>query len=402
MSAEPVPFFSPRLFDEDRATALRLIHEVGTAPEQRFILGEHTRALEDALSRDLDGAHVVACGSGTGALTMALAALGVGPGDEVVVPALGCAPLASAPLALGATPVFADVDPVTLTLDPGDAERQITARTRALVPAHLFSTMADMPRLRALAAARGLRLMEDSAVAQGAVLAGTPAGLWGEAGVYSFVQVKTFGMPGEGGVVVTRDAELATRVRLLRNHGQREGERFTHRLVGHNSRFDEIQARLQLHRLPGLPARLARRAHLVDAYTRLLAPLAGRGVIAPPPGRDGRCGYVYTVLADDREGLAGQLRAEGVETHVYYPRALPHHAAFRPFAPPGRRWPVAESAAARMLSLPLYPELTDAQVARVADAVWRFVERRTPEHIREFGDDTDRSPAASRTEANPR
>lgn len=375
MSEPPVPFFSPRLFDEDRETALRLIHEIGTAPEQRFILGAHTRALEDALSARLAGAHVVACGSGTSALTMALAALGVGRGDEVVVPALGCAPLASAPLALGATPVFADVDPVTLTLDPGAAERAVTPRTRALVPAHLFSTMADMPRFRELAGHHGLRLLEDSAVAQGAVLGGTPAGLWGEAGIFSFVQVKTFGLPGEGGVVVTHDAELAAHVRLSRNHGQAEGERFTHRLVGHNSRFDEIQARLALHRLPGLDARLARRAELVDAYTESLAPLAERGVVAPPPGRDGRFGYVYTVLADDRDALADRLRAEGVETHVYYPRPLPHHAAFAPFAAPGARWPVAESAAARMLSLPLHPGLTDAQLARVVDGVRRFAER---------------------------
>ncbi|GAA3863897.1 DegT/DnrJ/EryC1/StrS family aminotransferase [Streptomyces sedi] len=375
MSGWTVPFFSPRLFEEERARILELIHEVGTAPEQRFLLGAHTRALEDALSRELSGAHVVACGSGTGALVMALSALGVGRGDEVVVPALGCAPLAAAPVALGAVPVFADVDPVTLTMDPEDAERRVTGRTRAVVPAHLFSTMADMPRLRALTDRHRLRLLEDSAVAQGAVLDGVPAGLWGDVGLYSFVQVKTFGMPGEGGVVVTRDPELAARVRLSRNHGQAEGERFRHRAVGHNSRFDEVQARVQLARLPDLAARLARRAQLVDRYDASLAPLAGRGVLAPPSGRDGRFGYVYTVLADDREGLARALREDGVDSHVYYPRALPRHAAFRPFAPEGARWPRAESAADRMLSLPLHPDLTDAQLARVVDAVRRFAER---------------------------
>ncbi|MDT0266548.1 DegT/DnrJ/EryC1/StrS family aminotransferase [Streptomyces sp. DSM 44915] len=375
MTGSTVPFFSPRLFEEDRETVLRLVHATGTDPGQRFILGAHTRALEERLAESLGAADVVACGSGTSGLTMALAALGVRAGDEVVVPALGCAPLASAPLALGAVPVFADVDPVTLTMDPADAEARITPRTRALVPAHLFSTMADMPRFVALARRHGLRLLEDSAVAQGAVLRGTPAGLWGEAGVFSFVQVKTFGMPGEGGAVVTSDPELGRRVRLARNHGQAEGERFTHRVVGHNSRFDELQARIQLHRLPGLADRLARRMAIVERYGELLAPLAGRGLLVPPPGRDGRCGYVYTVLADEREALVQALRAEGVEPHVYYPRPLPRHAAFAPYAPRGARWPRAESAAARMVSLPLYPGLTDAQVEQVAAAVRQFVER---------------------------
>ncbi|WP_062213925.1 DegT/DnrJ/EryC1/StrS aminotransferase family protein [Streptomyces sp. NBRC 109706] len=380
MTEPSIPFFSPSLFEADRETALRLVYEIGTAPEQRFILGEFTARLERELAAVSGAEEVVLCGSGTGALTMALAAVGVGVGDEVLVPALGCAPLAAAVVSLGAVPVFADVNPGTLTMDPADAEARVTGRTRAVLPAHLFATMADMPRFVDLAKRYGLRLVEDSAVAQGAVLRGRPAGRWGEIGIFSFVQVKSFGMPGEGGALLTDDPRLAERLRLFRNHGQRPGERFVHRTVGWNSRFDELQARFQLHRLPGLADRLARRAAIADRYTERLAPLAGRGILVPPGGDEGRCAYVYTVLADDRDALSQYLQVRGVATHVYYPRPLPRHAAFARYAPPGARWPQAERACARILSLPLHPGLTDEQVERVADLVEEFAGCRPVSH----------------------
>ncbi|MEY8038044.1 DegT/DnrJ/EryC1/StrS family aminotransferase [Saccharopolyspora cebuensis] len=369
-----VPFFPPDLFEDDRKVMLDLIGEIGRAPEQKFILGERTKEFEELLRESLGAADVVACGSATAALGLVLRAVGVGAGDEVVVPAFGCAPLASSVLEAGATPVFADIDPHRLVVDPEDVERRITARTKAIMPAHMFSIMADMPRFAALAEQRGLRLVEDSAVAQGAELRGVPAGLWGEAGVFSFVQVKSFGMPGEGGAVVTRDPEIGARVRMLRNHGQ-GAQRFVHEVVGRNSRFDEIQAAFQIHRFPGFAARLERRAAIADFYTRRFAPLADRGVVAPPPGREGRCYYVYCVLADDRDGLRDHLAARGIASHVYYPQPLPRQAAFAPCAPADGRWPHAELASRRILALPIYPHLTDAEVERVADAVCAFAER---------------------------
>ncbi|MGY1438926.1 DegT/DnrJ/EryC1/StrS family aminotransferase [Streptomyces reniochalinae] len=356
---------------------LDIIRQVGTAPEQRFILGEHTRALEQALASSLGAADVVACGSGTSALGLALTAMDVGAGDEVVVPAFGCAPLAASVVQLGARPVFADIDPWTMVADPADVRRRITPRTKALMPAHMFSVMADMPVFAALAREYGVRLLEDSAVAQGAVLRSTPAGLWGEAGVFSFVQVKSFGMPGEGGVVVTRDAALGQRVRMLRNHGQDGAHRFVHHMIGHNSRFDEIQAAFQLRRLPGLPGRLERRAAIADYYTERFEPLAERGVVPPPRGREGRCYYVYSLLAERRDALRAHLTERGVDSHVYYPLPLPRQSAFAPFASPGERWPHAELASRRILALPVYPHLTDAQVEYVADAVCDFVRRGT-------------------------
>jgi dTDP-4-amino-4,6-dideoxygalactose transaminase len=371
-----VPFFPPDLFEEDREVLLDLIRRIGTRADQKFILGAETQRFEQALSVSLGGADVVACGSGTSALTLILRAMGVGPGDEVVVPAFGCAPLASSVVSLGATPVFADIVAHTMVVDPARMAALITPRTKVLMPAHMFSVMADLPSILAVAGQAGLRVLEDSAVAQGAVLHGRPAGTWGDAGVFSFVQVKSFGMAGEGGAVVTGDAELATAVRMLRNHGQDGRQRFVHHRIGYNSRFDEIQAAFQLHRLPGFPARLERRARIADYYTERFLPLAEHGVVPPPAGREGRCYYVYSLLADDRDGLKASLAERGISSHVYYPQPLPRQRAFARYAPPGQDWPHAEDAARRILALPIYPHLSDSEVECVADAVCAFATRR--------------------------
>ncbi|AHH95187.1 DegT/DnrJ/EryC1/StrS family aminotransferase [Kutzneria albida] len=367
-----LPFFPPDLFESDRELLLDLVRRIALAPEQKFILGEHTARLEALLRDSVGTAEAIACGSGTTALMLVLRAMGVGPGDEVLVPAFGCAPLAAAPALLGATPVFADVDPWTLVADPAEVDKLIGPRTKVIMPAHMFSVMADMPAMRQIADSAGVRLLEDSAVGQGGVLAGRAAGTWGDAGVYSFVQVKVFGMPGEGGMVVTGDRELGAAVRSLRNHGQRPGQRFVHHVIGYNSRFDEIMAAFQVHRFAGLAERVERRARIGEYYTERFAPLADRGVLAPPPGREGRCYYVYSLLADRREELKGHLARHGVDSHVYYPRPLPEQPAFAEFAPAGRRWPAARSACRRALSIPIYPHLTDAQVEHIADTVCRF------------------------------
>lgn len=369
-----IPFFSPDLFEDDRETLLETVHAIGTGPEQKFILGELTARLERRIAGRVGAGAAVACSSGTSGLSLILAAMGVGPGDEVIVPAFGCPPLAATVIDAGARPVFADIDPVRLTIDPAAAEALITPRTKVLLAAHLFSVMADMPAFRALADRHGLRLVEDSALAQGGTLRGVPAGRWGDAGLYSFVQVKTFGMPGEGGMVVTDDPELARDVRMLRNHGQDGVHRFVHHRIGLNSRFDEVMAAFQLHRLPGLDGRLARRAGICSRYSRRFAPLADRGLTAPPEGGDGRFPYVYTVLTDRRDALRAHLARHGIAAHVYYPRPLPAQPAFAPYAPPDASWPNAEDAARRSISLPLYPNLTDAQVEYIADTVCAFAD----------------------------
>jgi dTDP-4-amino-4,6-dideoxygalactose transaminase len=371
-SITTIPFFSSELFEDDRDALLEIVRAIGTGPEQRFILGERTARLERELAGRAGARDAVACSSGTSALTLILAAMGVGPGDEVIVPAFGCAPMAATVVDAGARPVFADIDPVRLTVDPASAEALITSRTKVLLAAHMFAVMADMPAFRDLADRHGLRLIEDSALAQGGTLRGRPAGRWGDAGLFSFVQVKTFGMPGEGGMVITDDAALAADVRMLRNHGQDGVHRFVHHRIGHNSRFDEVMAAFQLHRLPGLDDRFARRAEISARYSRRLAPLAGRGLIAPPEGGDGRFPYVYTVLTERRDALRTHLAGHGIAAHVSYPRPLPAQPAFAPYARPGGSWPNAEDAARRNISLPLYPNLTDAQVEHIADTVCAF------------------------------
>lgn len=374
-----LPFFPPDQFgDDDRAELTRLIREIGLDPDQRFILGTFTRQFEELLREQLGAKDVIACSSGTSALTLLLRAMEVGPGDEVIVPAFGCAPLAATVVNLGATPVFADIVEHTMVMDPDEAQRLIGPRTKVLMPAHMFSVMADMPRFAEIARQHGIRLLEDSAVAQGGVLGGRQAGTWGDGGVFSFVQVKTFGTAGEGGAVVTGDAELGTAVRMLRNHGQDGKTRFRHHRIGENSRFDEIQAAFQIHRFPGLAARLERRARIAEYYHSRFAPLASHGVLPPPPGREGRCYYVYCLLARRRNELRDVLAQRGIRTHVYYPKPLPLQRAFRAYAPTGARWPHAEQACARILALPIYPHLTDDDVTYIADAVCEFQEDTNP------------------------
>jgi dTDP-4-amino-4,6-dideoxygalactose transaminase len=364
-----LPFFPPDLFEADREHLLRICHEVGLMPDQKFILGERTRQLELALAEMTGAKHVVACSSATGALELSVRALNIGPGDEVIVPAFACQPLASSVANVGATPVFADIDPWTMVLDPARVEDLVTERTKAITPAHTFSIMADMPSLNKIASRHGLAMIEDAAVAQGANLDGRPAGRWGDLGMFSFFQVKAFGTAGEGGMILTDDDDLATACRMLRNHGQDGITRFLSHRIGQNSRFDEVLAAFQLHRLAGFPERLERRAQIADYYTERFAPLADRGLLAPPPGRNGRCYYVYSLLVDDREALQTHLSERGIGTHVYYPVPLPLQPAFSAYAPAGQSWPNAVRAGERNLAIPIWPHLTDSDVEYIADSV---------------------------------
>jgi dTDP-4-amino-4,6-dideoxygalactose transaminase len=364
-----LPFFAPDLFEEDRAVTLELIRRIGLGEQQKFILGQAVAALEQRIARETGAGHVIACGSGTGALVLAVHTLDIGPGDEVIVPAFNCQPVASSVVNRGAVPVFVDIDPWTLVMDTAETEAAITPRTVALLPTHVFSVMADMPAVNAIAHRHGLRVIEDAAVAQGAVLTGRPAGRWGDIGLFSFFQVKALGTIGEGGAVLTDDDELARRCRALRNHGQHE--RFVHSEVGFNSRMDEVVAEFLLHRFARFAERLARRADIAAYYTERFQPLQDRGLLPPPTGRDGRCYYVYSVLTDHRDELREALADKGVDTHVYYPLPLPRQPAFARFGRQ-REFPNAVAAGRRNLALPVWPHLSDSEVEYIADAVVGF------------------------------
>jgi dTDP-4-amino-4,6-dideoxygalactose transaminase len=360
-----VTFRPPAFFGSDQDAIPSLVWEIGTGASQQFILGEAVSRLETQLSEDLGTRHAIACGSGSAAIMLALSSFQAGPGDEVIVPAFGCQPIAGMAANLGATPVFVDIDEHNLVMDPALAADAVTARTVAIVPVHTFSVLADMPAFVALARSHGLRVVEDAAVAAGVGSQGVPAGRWGDVGVISFSPSKPFGTCGEGGLVLTEHDETARTCRLLRDHGGPAGAA---RLVGYSSRMDELSARFLLLRRVSLGERVKRKAEIADRYTKAFAPLADAGLMTPPPSS--WC-HVYVVQTDRRDGLRSHLRTRGVGTHVYYPVPLPQQRAFARFGR-GMRFPGAEAVSRRNLALPAHPDLSDSDVDYVIDAVHTF------------------------------
>jgi dTDP-4-amino-4,6-dideoxygalactose transaminase len=316
-----------------------------TLDEAQFVLGsavdEFERAWADACGR----AHAVAVASGTDALALSLRAAGIGSGDEVVTAANTCVPTVAAIEAAGATPVLADVDPVTWTLDP---ERVVVGpRTRAVVPVHLYGRPAD-PALYEL----GLMVIDDAAQAHGAPLGG------GAAAAFSFYPTKNLGALGDGGALVTDDGALAERARRLRMYG--EGERYRSDEPGVNSRLDTLQAAFLLAKLSYLEQWNARRRELARRY---LAAFEGLTLPADHPGH---VWHLFVVRVPDRGGFRAALAERGVHTAVHYPRAVHEHPAYRHLA---GEFPVAEALAREVVSLPLYPELTDDEADAVVSAV---------------------------------
>lgn len=348
---------------------LEVVREVADSDE--FILKSRVAQLEARIAERTGAAHAIAVASGTGALSVALTALGIGPGDEVVTPAFSFISTASTVALRGARPVFADVDHDTACLDTAAAEAAVTGRTRAILPAYLFTGHPAMGELAALAARRGVALVEDSAVGLGSVVDGRPAGRHGAAGVYSFFPAKPVGGVGDAGMIVTDDPELGRRARMLRNHGQSLTTRFLHHEVGFNCRMDEITAGFLLRRLPHLDGFLAARRRLAEEYDRRLADLAP-DVLTPLPGYDRRAVYTYVVRARARDRLREHLAADGVETVVYYPTPLHLQPAFAELGHRRGDFPVAERLAEECLALPLHPGMRPDAIERVADSIARF------------------------------
>jgi dTDP-3-amino-3,4,6-trideoxy-alpha-D-glucose transaminase len=330
----------------------------------RFVLGAEVEAFEEELAAYCGAGHAVGVASGTGAIELALRALGVGPGDEVVTAANTCVPTVAAIEAAGARPVLADVDSATLTLDPARLDTAVTERTRAIVPVHLYGQCADMGRILAFAATRGIAVVEDAAQALGAEWEGRRPGALGDAAAVSFYPTKNIGALGDGGAVVTGDADLAERVRLLRAYGERSGHDSV--VPGTNSRLDELQAavlRVELGRLDGWTAR---RRELAAVYRDELAGLPLR---PPAEAEQGRHAYhLFVVRVPERDRLRAELAARGVETAVHYPRPVHGHPAYERLAREGALRE-SEQACGEVVSLPLYPELTDAEARTVVAAV---------------------------------
>ncbi len=330
-----------------------------------YILGAPVEAFERAFAPYAGCAHAVGVSSGTEALALALRALGVGPGDEVIVPALSFAGSAQCVLACGAVPRFADVDPVSRCLDPAAAEEAVGPRTAALLPVHLFGFPADMPALMALARRRGLVVVEDCAQAHGASLDGRRLGSFGHAAAFSFYPTKNLGCIGDGGAVTTNDAGLASRLRALRNYGFDGAERVS-RGLGFNARLDTIQAAILSALLPRCDAGNRERRAIAATYTRALAGCPGLGL---PPEAEGAVHHQYAVTHADRDGLRRHLAAAGIGSAIHYAPGLHRHPAFGPVA---ADLPVTDSLAATLLSLPIQPEIARTANEAVIAAIRAF------------------------------
>ncbi len=334
----------------------------------RFILGPNVVAFEAEVAAYLGVDHAVGVNSGTDALVIGLRALGVGEGDEVITTPFTFFATAEAISVVGASPVFVDIDPETFNLDPAAVEAAIGPATRAIVPVHLFGQPAAMDEIGRLAADHGLVVLEDAAQAMGADWQSKKAGTIGAAGAFSFFPSKNLGGFGDGGLLATDDADVAERARMLRSHGGRR--KYHNEMLGYNSRLDELQAAVLRKKLPRLDSANAGRRRVAARYDAALAALAASDGVVTPVVRAGLSHvfhqYTVRVPADRRDGVAARLRDAGIATMVYYP--VPVHL-LPVYADLGLHLPEAERAAGEVLSLPIWPEMADAQIDRVVAAV---------------------------------
>jgi len=329
-----------------------------------FILGPEVKALERELAAYCQTAHAVAVASGTDALELALRACRVGPGNEVITSAFSFFASAETIATLGVRPVFVDIDPVTYTIDPALIERAVTTRTKAIVPVHLFGHPCDMDAILPIARAHRLKIIEDCAQAIGASVGQRRVGSFGDAGALSFYPSKNLGAYGDGGMVVTTDASIAERVRLLRYHGSRD--RVIHETIATNSRLDELQAAILRVKLPYLEAWIQARRRHAQTYRRLLVQ-AGLDELIVPQERPGarHVFHLLVIRCPKRDALYERLVNQGVGVQIHYSLALPFEPAFASLGYKPGQFPAAERVAREVLSLPLYPELAPELIETV-------------------------------------
>jgi dTDP-4-amino-4,6-dideoxygalactose transaminase len=330
----------------------------------RFILGPEVAALEAELAALCGVSHGIGVNSGTDALVLALKALGVRPGDEVITSSFSFVASASAVLMVGARPVFVDIVPSTYNLDPALVEKAVTPRTRAIVAVHLYGQPAAMDAIGDIARARGLSIVEDAAQAVGATYAGRPAGAWGDVACLSFYPTKNLGGCGDGGMVLTSRDDIAQAIRRLRDHGS--PRKYEHVELGYSSRLDELQAALLRVKLRHLPAWNERRRAIAAHYRHLLkdAPL----VLAEERAPARHIYHQFTVRTPKRDALVAALAEAGIGTAVHYPIPIPAQPMFA-MPDADRAFPQAARAAAEVLSLPCFPELSEEEIRTVAAAV---------------------------------
>jgi dTDP-4-amino-4,6-dideoxygalactose transaminase len=333
-----------------------------------FILGSEVEAFESDYARYCEAEHAVGLDSGLSALELGMRALGIGPGDEVITPAHSFIASSSAISFTGATPIWVDMDPKTYNIDPRQIEAAITKRTKAIMPVHLYGQAADLDPVLDIARRHNLLVVEDACQAHGARYKGRRVGSFGHFGAFSFYPGKNLGAYGDAGILVTNDADLAAKVRMMRNYGQRK--KYDHVYLAWNRRLDTIQAAVLRVKLPHLDGWNAARRRHASVYDELLAD-AGLQLPSVMDGSE-HVFHLYVVQSEKRDELMRHLESHGVHSGIHYPIPIHLQEAYRDRGVGRGRFPVSEAAAPRLLSLPMYSELTEQQLSRIAESVHAF------------------------------
>ena len=362
------------------------INDLGTDLEEavlqvlrsgQYIGGAQLNAFEDAFATSVATSHAVGCNSGTDALILALRALEIGPGDEVITCSFSFFATAEAISAVGAKPVFVDVDPATYLIDLDRIEAAITPATKALMPVHLFGRPVDMTRLMAIAEAHRLNVVEDCAQATGARWNGQPVGSFGDVGCFSFFPTKNLGAAGDGGAATTSDAGLAQTMRELAVHGM--PKRYLHTALGYNSRLDAIQAAVLNVKLPHLADWVRRRSAIAARYREQLAGLQGLSLPSDEPGHSWNQFVVR--INSDRDAFKQILQDSGVSTIIYYPIPIHSQPAYAHLRQQTGPLPITEQLCQQVLSLPIFPELTDQQQQTVIETLRKLLRAKSPTQL---------------------
>ncbi len=338
-----------------------------------FILGKEVADFERNFAAFCHVEHCVGVDSGTAALHLALLALGVKPGDEVITTTHTFIATSEVISLVGAKPVFVDIDPQTYNLDPNLVERAVTPRTRAIIPVHLYGQPAEMDPLLEIARKHNLRVIEDAAQAHGAEYRGRRTGTMGDVACFSFYPGKNLGAYGDAGALVTNDPALAERARMLRDHGRRD--KYAHQIVGFGYRLDALQAAILNVKLLHLDAWNARRREIADQYTELLTNADVVTPYVPPHVKPVYHIYCIRVAADQRDALLQHLKECGIDAGIHYPIPLHLQPVYADLGYQRGDFPNAEKAASEILSLPIYAELTDTQAGQIADAVREYIRK---------------------------
>lgn len=334
-----------------------------------FILGPEVKDFEQAFASYIGVPHMFGVGNGTDAIQIALMALGIGEGDEVVCPALTAAPTALAIMATGATPVFADIDPVTYTLDPANLEKCVSDRTKAILPVHLYGLAANIPAINAFAKPRGITVIEDAAQGHGAGIGDQRVGTFTSIATFSFYPTKNLGALGDGGAISTNNDELASRIRQIRDLGQ--AGRYEHVRMAINSRLDELQAAILGVKLSCLDEHNNARRERASWYDALLKDVPELTLPSAPDGYH-HIYHLYVIRHPQRNALRDYLKGRGIGTDVHYPKPLHQQPVFANCRVADGGTPVADHAVTEILSLPMFPGLSREEIESVASAVREF------------------------------